>query len=75
MYSVQLWGSTSNSKIAILQGMQNMILRNLCNAQWFITNTEIHQHLEMNSVKKEIQKSTETYQEKLKQHSNALAAK
>jgi hypothetical protein len=75
MYGIQLWGSASNSNILILQRMQNNILRSICNAPWFTTNSEIHKYLEIDTVKEEILCSTKVYKERLKRHPNELAVK
>lgn len=75
MYGIQLWGSASNSNISILQRMQNNILRSICNAPWFTTNSEIHKYLEMNTVKEEILFASKVYKERLIRHPNELAVK
>ena len=38
-YNIQLWGTGSNSNIEILQYFQNMILRTVVNAPWYIQTT------------------------------------
>lgn len=73
MYGVQLWGSASDSNISIIQRMQNMALRSICSVPWFITNTEIHHYLSMNTVKEEITKATASYRRRLEGHPNELA--
>ncbi|CAK1552922.1 unnamed protein product [Leptosia nina] len=73
-YGIQVWGSASNTNIAILQRVQNAILRTISNVLWFIRNSEIHTQLEMNTVKEEIQASTTKYQKRLENHPNMLAA-
>lgn len=75
MYGIQMWGSASNSNISMLQRMQNIILRSLSNAPWFMTNTEIHQQLKINTVKEEIHHTTQRYRRRLEKHSNELAEK
>lgn len=75
MYGIQLWGSACDSNIIIIQRMQNMILRNLSNVPWYITNAEIHHHLGMSTVKEESHNTTETYKGKLERHPNKLATK
>jgi hypothetical protein len=73
MYGIQLWGSASNSNISMLQRMQNIILRNIASVAWYVTNSEIHKHLEMNTVKEEILSTTSKYKSRLRNHPNELA--
>lgn len=72
-YGIQLWGSACNSNILILQRIQNVILRSISNAHWFITNNEIHDALEMKTVKEEIESAIDVYRGKLDKHPNILA--
>lgn len=74
MYGIQLWGSACNSSITIIQRLQNGILRTLSNAPWFLTNSEIHEALDIKTVKEEIQQTSITYRNRLDNHPNDLAA-
>lgn len=73
MYGIQLWGSASNSSIAILQRQQNKILRTIANVSWFTTNAEIHQQLVIPTVAEEIRSVAGKYKERLAIHPNELA--
>lgn len=72
-YGVQLWGTTSNSNIKILQRYQSKTLRLITNAPWFVTNDNIHNDLRIPKVKEEINKFSERYLNRLSNHSNILA--
>lgn len=74
MYGVQLWGCTSNSNIATIQRAQNMMLKTIGNTPWFITNKEVHEHLQMSTVKEEIRSTAAKYKARLAHHPNQLAA-
>ena len=53
-YGIQLWGTSSNSNIEILQRFQSKILRKITNSPWFVTNNRLHADLKMLTVKEEI---------------------
>lgn len=72
-YGIELWGSASNSNIEILQRFQNIALRTISNAHWFVRNSEIHEYLEMPTVREEVNKNSKRYKERLNEHSNELA--
>ena len=72
-YGIQLWGTTSNSNIEILQRYQSKTLRLITNAPWFVNNCNIHKDLEMNKIKNEISKFSQRYLNRLSDHSNTLA--
>ncbi|KAJ8704396.1 hypothetical protein PYW08_013120 [Mythimna loreyi] len=74
-YGIQLWGAASHSNLEILQRYQNKVLKTLVNAPWFTRNTEVHDYLEMPTVKEEIERSSEAYKKRLVRHSNYLATK
>lgn len=72
-YGIELWGSASNSNIEILQRFQNIALRTVSSAHWFVRNAEIHEYLEMPTVKEEVKNYTKKYKERLTTHTNKLA--
>lgn len=74
-YGIQLWGSASHSNVEILQRYQNKVLKTLTNAPWFTRNAEVHEYLEMPTVKEEIERSSIAYKKRLERHSNHLATK
>jgi hypothetical protein len=73
-YGIQLWGTTSNSNIEILQRFQSKLLRVISKAPWYMTNKQIHQELNIPFVKLEIIKNTTHYKERLQCHPNELAS-
>lgn len=72
-YGIELWGSSSNSNIEILQRFQNIALRTISSSPWFVRNTEIHEHLKMPTVKEEVTEHSRKYKNRLKGHKNELA--
>lgn len=72
-YGIELWGSAKNSNLEILQRFQNKVLRNISNAPWFIKNTELHEHLKINTIKEEIEHRTNGYKQRICSHTNSLA--
>lgn len=72
-YGLQLWGTTSNSNVEILQRYQSKTLRFLANAPWYMTNKQIHRDLECPFIKDEINRFSSRYIERLSNHSNVLA--
>ncbi|KAJ8730540.1 hypothetical protein PYW08_001953 [Mythimna loreyi] len=72
-YGIELWGSASHSNIEILQRFQNKALKILINAPWFTKNTEVHEYVEMPTVKEQIDQSCKIYKQRLKRHKNQLA--
>lgn len=46
--------------------LQNNILRTIANVAWYVTNSEINEHREMNTVQEEIKSITVKYQISLK---------
>lgn len=72
-YGLQLWGSACDSSLNIMQRMQNGILRTIANVPWFVTNTEIHEAMNMRTVKEEIRLTGTKYRTRLENHPNTLA--
>ena len=67
-YSLQLWGCTKQSNIAIIQRFQNKVLRNILDATWYIRNADIHRDLQMETVMNEIGKTAKKHKERLLHH-------
>jgi hypothetical protein len=44
-YGIQLWGTTSNSNIEILERFQSKVLRLIVNAPWYVPNSVIRKDL------------------------------
>lgn len=72
-YGIQLWGSACASNVAKLQRRQSRILRQITNAPWYIRNSNIHNDLNIPTIKDEINNYCSKYVSKLSQHSNPLA--
>jgi hypothetical protein len=74
MYGIQLWGTTSNSNITILERFQSKVLRLIVNAPWYEPNSVIHKDLRIFSVKEEISRFSSLYAVRLRAHTNDLIA-
>lgn len=72
-YGIQLWGTTSNSNIKIIQRFQSKCLRNILQAPWYINNNIIHNDTKIPFVEEEIKRFSTNYIDKLYNHSNYLA--
>lgn len=72
-YGLQLWGTTANSNVEIIQRFQNKCLRMIVSADWFHRNDEIHSYVDLKTVKEEIIRYSESYEKRLNGHSNWLA--
>jgi hypothetical protein len=53
-YGIQLWGTTSNSNIKILERFQSKVLRLIVDAPWYMSNSVICKDLQIPTVKEEI---------------------
>lgn len=72
-YGIQLWGTACDSSIGIIQRAQNYILKQISNSPWFIRVAELHECLDVNTVKQEISSSCANYKTRLSNHPNQLA--
>jgi hypothetical protein len=50
-YGIQLWGTTSNSNIEILERFQSKVVRLLVDAPWYVSNSVIRKDLQIPTVK------------------------
>jgi hypothetical protein len=73
-YGIQLWGTTSNSNIEILERFQSKVLRLIVNAPWYVPNSGIHKDLRILSVKEEISRFSSHYDVRISVHPNELIA-
>ena len=71
-YGIQLWGTTSNSNIEILQRFQLKTLRSLIEESWYVTNETIHHDLKISTVKEEISKFSNGYNMRVNNQQNPL---
>jgi hypothetical protein len=67
-YGIQLWGTTSNSNIAILERFQSKVLRLIVNAPWYVPNSDIRKDHRIPSVKEEISHFSSHYALRLHTH-------
>lgn len=72
-YGIQLWGTSSNSNVEILQRYQSKTLRRIINAPWYVSNNQIHRDLKIPKIKDEINRFSSKYLTRLSNHSNILA--
>ncbi|CAH2106911.1 unnamed protein product [Euphydryas editha] len=72
-YGIQLWGATCASNITKIQRTQNNILKQISSAPCFVKNSEVHEHLNMPTVKEEIVAHARRYRVRLENHPNQLA--
>ena len=71
-YSVQLWGSASNSKKEILERFQPKVLRIIMDSPWFVPNAVIIRDVQLLSVRQEVRNCSVTYRQRLNDHPNGL---
>jgi hypothetical protein len=73
-YSIQLWGTTSNSNIETLERFQAKVLRLIVDAPWYVSNSIIRNDLQIPTVKEEIGRFSSLYAVRLRAHTNELIA-
>jgi hypothetical protein len=73
-YGIQLWGTTSNSNIEILERFQSKVLRLIVNAPGYVSNSVIRKELRIPSVKEEISRFSSNYDVRFSVHPNELIA-
>jgi hypothetical protein len=71
-YGIQLWGTASTSKIAILEHFQSKALRMTVAAPRYVLNTVIRRDLQTPTVKEEIRRYSSQYSARLSAHPNDL---
>jgi len=71
-YAIQLWNTASNSNIEILQIFQNIILRIIVDAPWYVTNDTLHHDLNMQYVRDDTRRYNGRYADRMKEHPNIL---
>lgn len=69
-YGIELWGTASRSNIQIIQRVQSKILRTIINAEWYISNEDIHRDLGVKTVEEVIRNSSHKHTTRLQQHTN-----
>jgi hypothetical protein len=71
-YGIQLWGTTANSNIDILERFQSKVLRLIVDAPWYVSNSVIRNNLQIPTVKEEIRRFSTRYAARLRAHNNEL---
>jgi hypothetical protein len=74
IYGIQLWGTTSNSNIEILECFQSKVLQLIVDAPWYVSNSVIHKNLQIPTVKEEISCFGSLHAVRLPAHTNKLIA-
>jgi hypothetical protein len=64
-YGIQLWGTTSNSNIEILERFQSKVLRLIVDTPWYVSNSVIRNDLQIPTVKEEISRFSSHYNVRL----------
>jgi hypothetical protein len=73
-YDIQLWGTTSNSNIEILERFQSKVLRLIMDAPWYVSNSVISNDLQIPTVKEEISRFSSHYNVRISVPPNELIA-
>jgi hypothetical protein len=73
-YGIQLWGTTSNSNIEILECFQSKVLRLIVDAPWYVLNFVIRNDFQIPTVKEEISRFSSHYDVRISVHPNELIA-
>jgi hypothetical protein len=73
-YGIQLWGTTSNSDIEILERFPSKVLWLIADAPWYVSNSVIHKDLQIPTVKEEISQFSFHYDVHISVHPNELIA-
>jgi hypothetical protein len=73
-YGIELWGTSCNSNIAILERFQSKVLRLIVNAPWYVPNSVIRKDLQISTVKEEINRFSSLYAVRLRAHTSELTA-
>lgn len=72
-YGIQLWGTSSDSNIEIIQRFQSKVIRSILQAPWYVSNNTLHKDTQIPFVKEEISKFSDNYLKRLENHKNYLA--
>jgi hypothetical protein len=73
-YGIQLWRSTSNSTVDILESFQSKVLRIITDAPWYVSDVVITRDLQVPTVRQAVRTYSVTYRQKLTDHPNRLAS-
>jgi hypothetical protein len=73
-YGIQLWGTTSNSNIEILERFQSKVLQLIVNVPWYVPYSVIRKDLRIPTVKEEISRFSSHYDVRISVYPNELIA-
>jgi len=73
LYGITLWGAASQSNVPKVQTRQNIILRLITNAYRYQRNDDIHADLKIPTVREEVVRCLNSYENRLRQHVNTQA--
>jgi hypothetical protein len=73
-YGIQLWGTTANSNIEILERFQSKVLRLTVDDPWYVSNSVIRKDLQIPTVKEKIRRFSSRYAARLRVHPTELIA-
>jgi hypothetical protein len=73
-YGIQLWGCAKPSHTKIIQRIQSKILRTAINAPWYVSNSSLHNDLQIPFVSDEIRRLSRLYSARIDGHDNKLIA-
>ncbi|KMQ86692.1 hypothetical protein RF55_14266 [Lasius niger] len=73
-YDIQLWRTTKESNIDILERFQTKTLRTMLGIPYHISNKIIYDNLKINAIRIEIAKYSKNYKTRFIQHPKVLAS-
>ncbi|GBO22569.1 hypothetical protein AVEN_88291-1 [Araneus ventricosus] len=69
-YACPTWGYAAKTNLKILETLQNNIIRQITNATWYMTNTDIRYAIKYPSLKEFIKKLATSFFKNLDNHDN-----
>ena len=69
-YGLPIWGYAADSNNRRLQVSQNIILRKITGAPFFVTNETLRKDLQIETVRELIKRFTRRFEKRLHRHSN-----
>jgi flagellin-specific chaperone FliS len=70
-YGSQLWGCASDSKIQVIQRLQNKVLKCIVQAPCYIRNSDLHRDLGIETVADIISRLASSHKKRLQNHINS----
>jgi hypothetical protein len=67
-YGIQLWGCASESNIQVIHRYQNIVLKCIVNAPWYVRNSDLHRDLGIGTVTDIIAKFAKYHEKRLQDH-------